>query len=239
MDNLRRDSQMEKTKLVVMPGMSSPLFHPRYQNLYATVERGAEQLHFEHNIVYYPGQEGKSSGLVTYAGQLEKALLKCREIRPDWLIGLSSGCEIVVSCLGSGEDWVEKIQGSVLWGPCLHATGAAMFKSLEERRAYIASLTEEPHQTFVSPDYLEATPCISNLIEKAIGNIRIVRGSDDEYSKSKDVFITAEVHRKMQPIYQTEVREVQGLKHSVLRDEITPEQLDEYFDCLFSPFSDR
>jgi hypothetical protein len=227
---------MGKAKLVVMPGMSSPLFHPKYQNLYATIKRGAEQHHFEHNIVYYPGQEGKSSGLVTYAGQLEKALLKCREIRPDWLIGLSSGCEIVVSCLGSGEDWVEKIQGSVLWGPCLHATGAAMFKSREERSAYIASLAEEPYQTFVSPDYLETTPCISRLIEKAVGNIRIARGSDDEYSKSEDVFVTATAHRKVQSAYQTEVQEIQGLRHSVLHDEVTAQQLSEYYDCLFSPF---
>jgi len=228
---------MGKSKLLVMPGMSSPLFNSEHQQIYATLEEGAKQCNFEYNIVYYPGQEGVSSGVMTYSGQLENALSKCRAIQPNWIIGLSSGCEVVVGCLGSKETWVDQVQGAVIWGSCLNARGASMFSSSDERYKYLAQLTEEPNRTFVSLDYLETTPCISKLIEELAGNIRIARGSKDPYNTSEDALLLAEVHWRCQSQYKTEICEILELEHSVRSSETSVEKLNEYFQCLFTPFT--
>jgi hypothetical protein len=231
---------MKKPKLLLMPGMTSPLFCPKTQKVYSTIREEAERRGFEYHIVYYPGQEGEDSGLMTYLGQLEKALLKCRELRPDWLIGFSSGCEVAAGCLGSSKEWVKHIQGTVLWGPCLKQTALDMFDSEKSLHDYIANFSNEPKRTYISLDFLDALPCISTLIHNASGNVRVARGSEDDYNQSLHVQMIAEAHQRMQSQYQTDSHTgIPGLRHSILAHEVTSEQLDNYFDCLFTPFSLR
>ena len=108
--------------------------------------------------------------------------------------------------------------------------------SPEQKMAIIDYYKGKP-KTFVSPDFAEKTPCISELIAQSQGNIRIARGSEDDDTGMEDINVTADVHRREQPNYLTEIREVTGLKHSVLKDEVSSEKSEEYFHCLFDPIS--
>ncbi len=222
-------------KVLLLPGMTSPKFAPNYQKLYSTVKEGAEKYGYEYHIVYYPGQEGESSGLLTYDGALANALKKGSEMEPNWIVGLSSGCEVAAGLLGSGKPLIDNIEGAVLWGPCLKETIRSIFTP-EEWQKYITDSKAEPNKTYFSPDFIENTPCVSELIKKAKANIRIARGSNDKYNTVHDVVITANAHQEMNPQYLTETREIEGLKHGVLPDEISSELLDKYLKCLFDKF---
>jgi hypothetical protein len=215
---------MTKFKVLLMPGMSSPLFCPKMRQVYSIIKEEAIRRGFEYHIVYYPGQDGEESGLMTYPGQLEKALLKCREIKPDWLIGFSSGCEVAAGCLGSGEKWVRKVQGTVLWGPCLKQTALSMFDSAEKLHEFIASFADEPKRTYVALNFLDELPCISTLIQNASGDIRVARGSEDNYNTALHIQSIANIHQKIQSQYQTDYYTgISGLKHSILPSEVTSE----------------
>jgi hypothetical protein len=226
---------MTTPKLLVMPGMTSPKYSQKYQNLYATVKEGAEKYGYEYHIVYYPGQEGSSSGLLTYSGALENAIIKTREISPDWVVGLSSGCEIVAGLLGSNESCTKNIKGAVIWGPCLKKTIKSVFKTDRDWQNYIEN-GKKDNNTYFSPDFIETTPCISELIKYAAVNMRISRGSNDEYSIADDISTCAQIHQKFCPQKSTEILEIKGLKHGVISDEYPSRLIDEYFDCLFGYF---
>lgn len=231
-----QDNNMRIRKLLVIPGTTSPLFTTKYKNAYATIKKGAELREVEYHIIYYPGQEGRTSGLMTYEGQLESVLSACSHVQPDWLIGLCNGCDLVADSLASGEDWVNSIKGAVLWGPLLNSTIDDQLPSPESRQGYIDNLAEQ-YETFISSDYFDSKPCISTLIKRATGNIRIARGSEDTNNEFSHVEMLAAIHKKSQPQYQTDYHSgISGLKHSVLHEEVTPVQLNKYYDCLFSPF---
>jgi hypothetical protein len=228
---------MGKRKIMVLPGSSGRAGSERYEGVYATIERGAEQKGFKCLVISYPGQSGETSGRLNYSTAYNTATVACRQFQPDWIIGRSFGCVVAVGTLGSGENWVKGCEGAVLWGPCFRATLDDLFPTVEEKEEAIKGFRE--YDTFLAPDYFETVPAIENIIGVAQCNLRIARGAFDKYNTRQELDFLVAAHRQLQPTYVSEVAEVSDLMHEVIQTEVSPQLLTNYFDCLFDPIIAR
>jgi len=219
--------------IIVLPGSTSP-YASEIQEVYSTIEDGAQSLGFECQVVAYPGQQGVNSGRLTYASAVERAITVCRERKPAWIIGRCFGCEIACGILASGEPWVGGVRGAVLWGPGLLKRYRTFWPTAEKQRKEI-----EDHKakgTWLASDCLDTLPGIESLIQNVRCKVRIARGTADEICKSEDVYDLYEIHHRSQPDFSQPYLEVPGLDHYVFKSKISADHLAQYYDCLFAPF---
>jgi hypothetical protein len=221
------------SRVLVLPGSSSPL-NARFSAVFAGIESEAKRRGFEYQLVLYPGQNGRASGLMSYSSTLAQAAVLCDRFQPDWLIGRSFGCCVAAGLLASCQPWVRNCVGAVMWGPCLPATVKRIWPTDEDRRSATRKYAEE-RNTYWAPDFLEVFPAIEQLVRNSASNLRIARGTLDEYNTLADLNLLEAVHQQGQPAYHRIVKSLDGLPHEVVPDELTPTQRQSYFETLFSP----
>ena len=224
-----------KRRVLVLPGTARPS-DKRYQRVYETIENGATKCACECRTVSYPGQEGPSSGLLTYLGAVGRAYEAGRVFEPHWVIGRSLGCVIALAVAGMKEPWVERIEGVVLWGPVLGSEMQRRWGS-DEAQAEQVRRYEEQRGTFLAADFYKQLPAIESVAATASRNLRIARGSREEYNEDIDLKCLESIHRRLQPSYLREVRMVEGVKHEVVAEECSPEALSAYLSVLFDPIA--
>lgn len=227
---------MDKRRVLVLPGTSSPV-EGRYVQVYSTIAEEAERRGYTCRVACYPGQEGRSSGILSVETATERAKELCEEFRPDWIIGRSFGCVVAATVLTDAEAWIEGCAGAVLWGPGLNATLFRLLPTPERRREKAAEYQD--WNTFLAPDLFDTIPPLENLVRTARCNLRFARGSRDQNNIREELDFLAALHWRMQPEYLREVMEIGGLEHTVVCDEVSSELLGRYFNVLFDPVTSR
>lgn len=222
-------------RVLVLPGSAGPTGSEEYKQIYATISDEAMRRGLECKVTFYPGHEGLSSGLLTYASALSKALGECREYRPDWIIARSFGCVVAVGLLGSEEGWVLRCQGLVLWSSVLGSSINRIWSTEEKRRETISGHRE--YDSYLAPDFFESIPAVEDLIRTARCNIRLARGTRDTSNTEEDIALLAETHRHTQPDFLTEVVAIEGVAHGVSKCSMPNNLLADYLSCLFDPIT--
>lgn len=218
------------TRVIVLPGSSSPLGSPYYKEIYATIEDEARNRGFEITTVLYPGQMGENSGLLEYPTAVERSLEACRIFRPNWLIGRSFGCSIATGVLGVDEDWLADLKSAALWGPCTRRTLHRIWPTVEDREREIAEYKE--HGTYVSLDFFDRYPAIETLIGEARCSLRLIRGSEDIFNTDSELEELSAFHASKQPSFSRKIVKLDGAKHTVTRDSVSASLLKLYLGCI-------
>jgi hypothetical protein len=218
------------TRVIVLPGSSSPIGSPYYKEIYATIEDEARNRGFEIITVVYPGQMGESSGLLEYSTAVERSLEACRTFRPNWMIGRSFGCSIATGVLGVDEDWLAELKSAALWGPCTRRTLHRIWPTVEDREREIAEYRK--HGTYVSLDFFDSYPAIETLIGGARCHLRLIRGSDDIFNSDSELEELAAFHDSTQPSFRSETAKLEGAKHTVTKENVTAPLLKKYLNCI-------
>jgi hypothetical protein len=222
-------------RALLLPGSSNPICADQ-KPIYDVVRREAETQGIELRILTYPGQRGASSGAVEYATALTYVLEEARGFKPDWLIGRSLGACVALGLFGSREAWLNDCQGVVVWGPPKRELTEKKW-SREKIHEYI-KFYQEVKETYLSPALFYETPDPAELITEVNCNLRIVRGSEDEFNTGEYVAHLALRHRQVQPNYFTEVQnELDGIGHGITKIDPTNADLPHSdFTWLFNPF---
>lgn len=226
-------------RILLLPGATRGDY-PEYQEIYETIAQGSREKFgidgFDYFKAVYPGHYGKSSGLLSYESGLNAAIDYCRDFKPNWIIGCSLGGYVAIGALASQEDWVNEVEGAVVWGTSTKRSVADAFENDDAKQKQVNKYSQKLY-TFITSDFFDAFPDTEALIAKVNCNVRLCCGSADHVGvKKQDLELLADIHRRSQPNYCSEVREIVGLKHSVKSSAITSEQLSEYLDCFFNPF---
>jgi len=224
---------MESQRVLVLPGSSNPRGSEKYKKVIELIEDLAVQKGYECKLLNYPGQCGDSVNALSYASALEAALAKCAEYRPRWIISRSFGCWIAVGVLSCVHQWVDACEGAILWGPGLASTTARVWPDRATRAREVEG--HRQYGTYLAEDFFETLPPIEDLVGTCRCNLRIARGTCDDLNTRKDLDYLASLHSKLQHRFIYEVREITGLGHSVVADDLGPELLGRYSACLFDP----
>jgi len=231
-----------RRRILLLPGATRGDY-PEYQEIYESIAQGARKKFgidgFDYFKAVYPGHCGRSSGLLSYNSALNAVMSYCREFKPNWIIGSSLGGYVAIGALASEEDWVNEVEGAVVWGTSTKSSVADAFANDDAKQKQVNKYSEKLY-TFITPDFFDTFPDTEALIAKVKCNLRLSCGSADHVGvKKQDLELLADIHRRAQPDYCSEVREIVGLKHSVKSSDIAPALLSEYLDCLFSPFDNN
>jgi hypothetical protein len=218
-------------RILILPGSTSPIGSDYYKQVYATIEKEAARRGLESRTVIYPGQGGESSGVLTYAGAVEHTLNVGRKFRPSLLIGRSFGCSVATGVLGSNDEWLNDCRTAVLWGPCTRETLHRIWPTKEKQQAEIEEY--ERNGTHLLLEFFNEYPAIEELIAGAKCNLRLIRGSEDIFNSNEDLEGLAATHRRSQQNYTREIVVVDGLKHTVIEGNVSPELLSRYYRALF------
>lgn len=221
-------------RVLLLPGMSSPA-NARYFQVYHAIQSEAARRRWPCMLVLYPGQRGEdyaADEVLSYASALDAAKKVAEAFRPNWLIGRSFGCTIAAGVLASTPSWLTDCDGAVLWGPSLGSSMRARFAD-EQTRLHVLSELRTQHNTNVARDFLETSPGIEDLISGVPCAVKVARGSEDNDITLEDMHRLKTLHRADQHDQPSEVVEIEGLKHSVLPQEVSQERLNRYFAVLF------
>lgn len=219
--------------VVVLPGASSPTGSNRFEAVYSAIEQEARRRGFSYDLVTYPGQNGTSSGLLSYETALAAALIVCRKSRPTWVVARSFGCTVACGMLIREESWVATCSGVVLWGPFFkHAiepkfgTREAMERTVSEYREYGVILADEFYATLPEQEVLIRQMCCS---------ARLARGTRDKYNSGAELQKLRSAHQERENGFVVDVREVLGAEHEVVPAEVSADVVAEYYRCLYDP----
>lgn len=225
---------MERRRVLLLPGSANPQSSEKYRLVYGIIKRRAVKLECEFDQIDYPGWKDRSERL-NFNTAFQAGIRRCREFRPEWIIGRSLGCDIAVAVLSSGESWVTGCKGAVLWGPSVSTDNHRLWPTSKEKKKEIAGYAK--HGTFLSEDFFDSTPPLEKKIASAACNLRIARGKLDPYNTPRTISILQEVHAKAQASFQVETMHIPGLAHSVIGSEGRL-AVEQYFKCLFRPVYD-
>jgi hypothetical protein len=223
---------MEKRSILLLPGSANPNGSEHYQMVYAIIRQMAEKLEYTFEQVEYPGWK---SGSLNFHTAFAASIKRCRDFKPDWIIGRSLGCDTTVAVLRSGEPWVKGCKGAVLWGPSISADIYRIWPNWAEQKAEIKKYAE--YETFLSDDFFDSIPPLEKNIAGAACNLRIARGELDHDNTPETISELRRIHAHAQPSFQVELKSIPGLAHSVTGDE-DPAAIEQYFRCLFQPIPD-
>jgi hypothetical protein len=67
--------------------------------------------------------------------------------------------------------------------------------------------------------------------------VRFAHGNLDSYNTRQDLQMLAEIHRRSQPDFLSEVVEIDGVEHAVTGVGLSESRLSRYLSCLFDPFA--
>lgn len=221
-------------RVLLLPGMSSPA-NARYFQVYHAIQSEAARRRWPCMLVLYPGQRGEDDTddeVLSYASALDEAKKVAERFRPNWLIGRSFGCTIAAGLLASTPSWLSDCDGAVFWGPSLGSSMRARFADEQTRLRVISELRTQ-HHTRVTEDFLETSPGIEDLISSVPCAVRVARGSEDYDVTLDHMHRLKTLHGADQHDKASEVVEIEGLKHSVLPQEVSQEHLNQYFAVLF------
>lgn len=233
-------------KVLILPGTTSPTYE-KYLSVYETIEVEAQNRGFQYYLVHYPGQPITSSdsprtvGLLNYKTALESALLRCRQINPTWIIGLSTGCTIAAGLLALQDLSLQSCNGAVLWGAISWSVfrGSNVPEEIERTLQQEKNLYEQQKRAFLAPDFFQTMPCVTELVKLVPFNLRFACGSEDNSIVSASLLPCAQAHHQAQPERFTESVKIEALRHSVRRTECLSQRLNESFEkylkCLFEP----
>jgi hypothetical protein len=224
-------------RVIQLPGSASPLFG-RYREVYSTIEAEAKCRGYVYHQMVYPGQNGKSSGVLAYDNAIEQVESVCREFEPTWLIGISLGAVIAAGLLASACSWSKTCEGAVLWGAYSGETLRRRWSSEWERKKEIRVHSLKAN-TFLASNYFDVHPAIEGLIGNSCSDLRLARGSTDTLCTQAELEFIAQSFRRSENPHHMDLVEVEGADHLVGAADTDPITLPHYYDALFGDILSR
>jgi hypothetical protein len=211
----------------------------RYRHALDLIEEGAHLYNADVVLIQYPGhpdKKGVRAGELNFHNALRVALEQCELIRPEWMIGRSFGATVGIAALGSGASWVRSCTGAVLWGPAFNKYLHALWPTEQDKMDMIQEYRR--FNTSVADNFFQTLPDIESLVNNAESNLRFARGANDSYNSLEELKRLELIHTTAQPTFMRDVIELDGFDHTPTSSKLTRVQREEYFRCLFKPFTE-
>lgn len=207
-----------------------------YKKALDLIENGAKDYGYAPVLVLYPGhpdRNGVTNGSLSFRSALRETIEQCKDIQPDWILGRSLGATVALAALGSRENWTLHCKGATIWGPVFKRNLDSLYPDDTSRLRAIQDY--EKFGTILASNFFETLPDVEPLINSAAGNLRIARGSEDNYNTTDELYKLANTHSSAQPEFMREVRVVEGAPHTPIQSRLTQKQISAYLNCLFTP----